>query len=265
MPKENSSEWPLNDVFGICRQTILPVYRKPSIDSALLTQLLFGECYQVSAVSSDRAWYRIFHEDSKMGGWISSKSLKEIPQHDYETFLSQDFQIVTSPIAAIEYMGTNLYLLPGSRLHFSDLELFNWQDHVGFTGSTRSHAVRAARDQLIEIAVKYINAPWQAGGRSIFGLDEHLGFSLIYSIGGYGWDSMQLPGKVISSGEALPGDLFILRDEVAGSDYFAIYLGMEEVLWMDHKMRVSDTEEWMSSFQSKQTAEMALQTRSIFI
>jgi len=99
-----------------------------------------------------------------MGGWISTKSLKEIHKDEYQNFLDQDFQIVTSPIAAIEYMGTNLYLLPGSRLHFSELELFNWQETIGFTGTSRANAKRADRDELLEIALRYINAPWQAGG-----------------------------------------------------------------------------------------------------
>ena len=143
MPKEKFSERPLTDAFGICRQTILPIYLRPTFDSALVTQLLFGECYQVLTMSNDKHWFKIAHEDTEYSGYISSKLLKEIPSADYQTYLTNDFQIVTSPIAAIEYMGINLYLLPGSRLHFSDLELFNWRDHIGFTGSVRSHAFLA--------------------------------------------------------------------------------------------------------------------------
>lgn len=264
MPKENFSEWPLSDAYGICRQTILPVYKKPSRDSALITQLLFGECYQVLAVSQDHQWYRIFHEDSRMGGWISSKSLKEIQQQDYLNFLSQDFQVVTSPIAAIEYQGTNLYLLPGSRLHFSELELFNWQDTIGFTGTSRSHAHRADREELIEIALRYINAPWQPGGRSIFGLDEVLGFALIYTIGGYTWNAAALPGRILPFNHAMPGDLFIFHDEQKRTDHFAIYLGLEEVLWMDHKMQVSDLDEWQNHLANNRPSEVVLEARSVF-
>lgn len=264
MPKENSSEWPLNDAFGICRQTILPVYRKPTVDSALVTQLLFGECYQVLAVTEDRTWYRIFNEDSRIGGWISSKSIKEINHTDYQKFLNQDYQIVTSPIAAIEYMGNNVYLLPGSRLHFSDLELFNWQDHIGFTGSVRSHAIKADRDQLVDIAFKYVNAPWQPGGRSIFGLDEQLGFALIYSISGYIWNSVYLPGRIIPFDQVKPGDLIIFHQQYSNQDHFGIYLGMEEVLWMDNKMKVSDLNEWETYLRNQKAEEVVFTARSVF-
>lgn len=265
MPRENSSEWLLSDVFGICRQTILPLYRKPTFDSALVTQLLFGECYQVLAVTADRKWYRVFHEDTRIGGWISSKSLKEITLTDYQRFLSQDFQVVTSLIAAIEYMGTNLYLLPGSRLHFSDMELFNWQDHVGFKGITRSHNFKSDRDQLLEIALKYVNAPWLVGGRSIFGLDELQGFALIYSISGYSWTSAYLPGRIIPFNHAMPGDLFIHNNEKSRHDSFAIYLGMEEVLWMDNRMKVSDLGEWQAFLRNNRNEQVVLEARSVVI
>ncbi len=263
MQKEKSSEWPLVDVFGICRQTILPLYKRPDFDSALVTQLLFGECYEVLAVTPDKKWFRVFHEDTGIGGWITSKSLKEIPPADYQAFLNTDFQIVTSPIAAIEYMGTNLYLLPGSRLHFSELELFNWQDHIGFTGSVRSHALPADREQLIDVALKYINAPFQSGGRSIFGLDEEQGFALIFGIAGYRWKLGHVPGRIKEPEFALPGDLFIFKDEKNRTQNFALYLGAEEVFWMDSRIRVSDLDEWETFLKNNSQKQVVMETRSI--
>jgi len=263
MRKENSKELPLIDVFGICRQTILPLYRRPTVDSALVSQLLFGECYQVNALTADQNWYKIHHEDTGISGWISSKSLKNIPQSDYQRFLNQDYQVVISPIAAIEYLGTNLYLLPGSRLHFSEIELFNWQDHIGFTGSVRSHAVKADRDQLIEIASKYINAPFLAGGRSIFGLDEKQGFELIVTMAGYSLNSQKIPGRTIDMEEILPGDLLIFKLLETNESYYAFFLGEEEVLWMDNRMRVTDLDEWAKFIRNNMGLQAVLETRSI--
>ncbi|WP_297335097.1 SH3 domain-containing protein [Algoriphagus sp.] len=264
MPKENFSEWPLSDGYGICRQTILPVYKKPTVESALLTQLLFGECYQVLAVCSDRSWYRIFQEDSRIGGWISAKSLKEITQEDYQHYLNEDFQVVISPISAIEYNGTQLYLLPGSRLHFSDLELFNWQDHIGFTGQTRSHAHRAKRDELIQIAMTFINAPWQSGGRSIFGLDHLLGFALIFQIAGYAWHAGHLPGRLIRFADCQPGDILICPQSGEQKNRLAIYLGMEEVLQMDDRMRRLDLDEWLRKMTNNRNKQEVLEVRTVF-
>ncbi len=244
MRKGSSKEWPLIDAYGIVRQTILPVYLRPKTDSALVTQLLFGECYLLTGLTSDREWFKVYHEDSATGGWVWAKSIKEITAEAYDTFLNQDFQFVTSPIAAIDYQDTHLYLLPGSRLHFSEKELFNWQDHLGFTGTYRPFAVKTNREELLDLALRFLNAPFQAGGRSIFGMDATHVFPLIFAMGGYSWPNGKLPGKVIHPEEVEPGDLMVAWDAELGQSHYALYLGAEQVFWMDHRMQKTDLEDW---------------------
>ena len=244
MRKGSSKEWPLIDAYGIVRQTILPVYLRPKTDSALVTQLLFGECYLLTGLTSDREWFKVYHEDSATGGWVWAKSIKEITAEAYDTFLNQDFQFVTSPIAAIDYQDTHLYLLPGSRLHFSEKELFNWQDHLGFTGTYRPFTVKTNREELLDLALRFLNAPFQAGGRSIFGMDATHVFPLIFAMGGYSWPNGKLPGKVIHPEEVEPGDLMVAWDAELGQSHYALYLGAEQVFWMDHRVQKTDLEDW---------------------
>jgi len=70
-----------------------------------------------------------------------SSWVKEIPAVDYQFCLNDDFQVGSSQLADIGYKSAILFLLFESRLHFSDLELFNWRDHIEFTSSVRSHAI----------------------------------------------------------------------------------------------------------------------------
>ena len=265
MQKGSSSEWPLIDAYGICRQTMLPVYHQPTFDSSLITQLLFGECYQINGLTSDLQWFRVYHEDTGIGGWVWAKLIKEITAQEYQKFLNRDFQIVTSPIAAIEYLGSNMYLLPGSKLHFSEMELFNWQEHVGFSGSYRPHAVKAKREEIVEIALSFLHAPFQFGGRSIFGLDEAHAFSLIFSIAGYSWISGKAPGKPISAEDAQSGDLFLFRDLEKQKTYFGLYLAAEEILWMDNRLKISDLEEWENFHRINSSEKIVMDCRSIVV
>ena len=244
MRKGSSKEWPLIDAYGIVRQTVLPVYLRPKTDSELVTQLLFGECYLLTGLTSDREWFKVYHEDSATGGWVWAKSIKEITAEAYDNFLNQDFQVVTSPIAAIDYQEAHLYLLPGSRLHFSEQELFNWQDHLGFTGTYRPNAVKANREELLDLALRFLNAPFQVGGRSIFGMDAVHVFPLIFTMGGYSWPKGKFPGKQISPEEVEPGDLMLAWDGVEKQSFYAMYLGAEQVFWMDHRMQKTDLEDW---------------------
>ncbi|MFC3880385.1 hypothetical protein ACFOSV_09375 [Algoriphagus namhaensis] len=262
MPKEKFKEWPLIDAYGICRLSILPVYSAPTFESALTSQLLFGECYLVTALTPDRNWFKIFQEDTGIKGWITSDALKEITAQDYSRFSSADYQVVNSPIAAIEYLGTNLYLLPGSRLHFSEIELFNWKDHVGFTGSVRSHIVKASREELIDIALKFLNTPFQHGGRSIFGMDHQWFFPLVFSVGGYSFDHSKIPGKIIEGDEALPGDFHLVKDSNGERLGLALYLGADEVLWINNKVMVSDCYEWERLVTNNYAEDAVWETKS---
>ncbi|NDE60771.1 MAG: SH3 domain-containing protein [Cyclobacteriaceae bacterium] len=258
MRKGSSKEWPLIDAFGICRQTVLPLYLRPSIDSALVTQLLFGECYQLRGLTSDRQWFQAFHEDTGVEGWVWANSIKEITAADYQVFLNQDFQIVTSPIAAISYQGASVYLLPGSRLHFSEKELFNWQDHVGFTGTVRPHAQKASREELVDLALRFLHAPFQSGGRSIFGLDEVHAFPLIFGMGGYSWVSGKLPGKQIEPEEMLPGDVLVASDPLSKKSFLGLFLGADELLWMDHRVGITDLYHWESHIKKSSGAQLEI-------
>lgn len=264
MRKGSSKEWPLIDAYGIVRQSVLPLYLRPTADSALVTQLLFGECYLITGLTSDREWFRVSHTDSGYGGWVGANSIKEITAEAYDTFLNQDFQVVTSPMAAIAFQEASLYLLPGSRLHFSESELFNWQDHLGFTGTYRPHALKAGREELLDLALRFLHVPYQAGGRSIFGLDAKHAFPLLVAMAGYAWPADRLPGRAIAPEAALPGDLMVVKVEAVPSvAHFGLYLGAEELLWMDHRMQVTDIRDWEDFLRNNFKEELVFETYSL--
>lgn len=263
MRKGSSKEWPLIDAYGIVRQTMLPVYARHKTDSSLVTQLLFGECYLLTGLTANREWFKVFHEDSQLGGWVWAKSIKEITAEAYANFLNPDFQVVTSPIAAIDYQGAHLYLLPGSRLHFSEMELFNWQDHLGFTGTYRPFTVKTNREELLELALRFLNAPFQAGGRSIFGMDAQHVFPLIFWIGGYHLSPGKLPGVQIAPEELEAGDLLVARDPYEQQDHYALYLGSEQVFWMDHRMQTTDLDDWEDFLRESTENELEISMHSV--
>lgn len=263
MPKEKFSEWPLDDTYGICRQTLLPVYRVPSRESGLRMQLLFGECYQVLAHSGDQAWYRVFHKETKLQGWISTKSFKPIDSRAYAACLEQACQLVTSSLASIRYLKSDCCLLLGSRLHYSERELFDWQSTIRFTGTSRNLVQLSDRNEFIQLALRFDQVPWQAGGRSIFGLDEYLGIPFVYSLAGYFWSIGTLPGKKIDITEAKPGDLLSFQDCEANPPDLAIYLGEDEVLWMKHKMNISSIKNWTEYLEDFYQKSIVVEARTI--
>jgi hypothetical protein len=136
------------------------------------------------------------------------------------------------------------------------MELFNWQDHLGFTGTYRPHALKANREELLDLALRFLNAPFQAGGRSIFGMDAKHVFPLIFVMGGYAWPIGKLPGRPITPEEVVPGDLMVAWDGVLEQHYYALYLGAEQVFWMDHRMQKTDLEDWEAFLMEASDTEL---------
>ena len=108
------------------------------------------------------------------------------------------------------------------------------------------------REELLELALRFLHAPFQAGGRSIFGMDALHVFPLIFAMAGYAWPTGKLPGRPIEPEEIAPGDILVGRDEVQDHTYFALYLGAEQVFWMDHRMQSGDLDDW-EEFLSENT------------
>lgn len=94
-------------------------------------------------------------------------------------------------------------------------------------------------------------------------MDEFQAFPLIYSIQGFTWKADQLPGKMVSAEEFLLGDIIILTESNVDFRRFAIYLGAEEVLWVDNRIRISNVEEWLSLTRNIPGKQLVLKTCNI--
>ncbi|WP_153042588.1 SH3 domain-containing protein [Rufibacter ruber] len=57
--------------FGICKLSLVPVRREPSDKSEMISQLVFGECYQV--LQTQEKWLQIQNAADDYEGWIDFK------------------------------------------------------------------------------------------------------------------------------------------------------------------------------------------------
>jgi len=118
--KEKFSEWPLTDVFGICRQTILPILTaEPTFDSALVTPNYFRGMLPRPLWAMISIGSRLLTRTLGIVGTFLPKCLKEnSPPLDYQTYSYQWFQIVTSPIAAIRIHGGQICIVARKQTPF---------------------------------------------------------------------------------------------------------------------------------------------------
>ena len=115
-------------MFGICNLAIIPLRIEPSDKSEIVSQILFGEHFEV--LEQSKQWSKIKLQFDDYEGWVDSKQYQIISESEFNQ-LSLDAIVLNADL--IEYItGPNNLLLPiplGSSLSFlnhSDINTANF-------------------------------------------------------------------------------------------------------------------------------------------
>lgn len=228
--------------YGVCRLSLVAVRAEPSHAAEQTTQLLFGEQYEVIEVSGDKKWLQIRNYFDQFAGWIDVRQHHPISKEYFDYINRADFKITTDIATSILYNKSPLQILIGSIIPISGAELFKMEEQFAFNGESKSLGQKRDLEFLKNIAVRYLNAPYQPGGRSPFGLDPAGFTQLVFKICGYQLDrtiqQQQENGRPVKDfGDAAPGDLvfFKSRDK---SLHAGILLAGDKVIHVAEKVRV---------------------------
>jgi hypothetical protein len=75
-------------MFGICNLAIIPLRIEPSDRSEIVSQVLFGEHFEV--LDTQKQWAKIKLQYDNYEGWIDSKQFQPISKDDYKTLSAQE-------------------------------------------------------------------------------------------------------------------------------------------------------------------------------
>jgi gamma-D-glutamyl-L-lysine dipeptidyl-peptidase len=246
MQKETSREWLSENRYGICRLSLLTIYREPVIGSGMTSQLLFGETYEVSRSSKNGQWLFIVGQNRAGTGWIMDDQHHEVSLEEYNHFQQAPVQMTTSLISKVKWGEEWLFLLPGSQIHADENEIFSWNESFTFEGSTRPFGKKADRKELVKIAGIFLHAPYLSGGRSYFGLFGGSWLHLVFKISGYTIPNYLSPildsGKNRSKENIEQGDVIVFGNPYGIPDHLALYIGNGKMMEVKGKVMISDFE-----------------------
>lgn len=227
--------------FGICHLNCIALRKEPSDQSEMVSQLLFGETFEVLFEEGD--WIKVHLDYDFYEGWVSSKQIKELEGEVYHrisqnspcfsdemvTFITnQDdqFQLITLGAVLPEYKKGSFYL-DEFRYDF-DGEVING---------------KMPKSNLVRTAYKFLNAPFLWGGRTPFGVDCSGFTQMVYKINGYQLfrDAHQQAsqGEVLSFiEECEPGDLAFFDNEEGEIIHAGIILDNNYIIHCHGKVRI---------------------------
>nr|WP_315189982.1 C40 family peptidase [uncultured Flavobacterium sp.] len=226
-------------MFGICNLAIIPLRFEPSDKSEIVSQVLFGEHFEI--LEKFNQWSRIKMQYDDYEGWVDSKQYQLISEANYKQ-LSQDAIILNADL--IEYItGPNNLLLPIplaaslSFLNYSDINTASFD----FEG-TKISGVKS-KSAIINSAFMYLNAPYLWGGKTPFGIDCSGFTQMVYKLNGY--KLLRDASQQAKQGEALsfieesePGDLAFFDNEEGNIIHVGIIMKNNYIIHASGKVRI---------------------------
>jgi hypothetical protein len=229
--------------YGVCRLSLVSVRQAPKEYAALVTQLLFGDHYEVINVPDNKNWIYIRIHFDGSEGWIDAEQHHGITHEYFEQINNANFKITTDITCGLLFKKSPVTILIGSIVPISNSELFKLEEQFAFNGESKSLGQKREVEFLKSIAVKYLNAPYLAGGKSPFGVDAAGFIQMVFKISGNilprTLDRQILEGKKVSGLEdAQHGDVAFLKGNLNNNLHAGIILNDQRIIHADGKVRV---------------------------
>lgn len=220
--------------------------REPSERSEMVSQVLFGEVFNILDEQEKWVYIRLLHDGYE--GWIDRKMYAPINAEYLEKY-NQEAQFLTTEIFNIvkkEGDYGNKLIVSGSVLPLfngSDKSMYIGEDRYILETELKEIGVSSLRNLLIEYALMYHNTPYLWGGRSHYGIDCSGLSQIVYRMAGIDIprDASQqvLQGDAYSFlEEALPGDLAFFGDDAGAITHVGILWKENRIIHASGRVRV---------------------------
>jgi cell wall-associated NlpC family hydrolase len=225
--------------YGICTLSVVPVRKDASDKSEMTTQLLFGDMVEFLDRSNQWILVKILYDDYE--GWIDHKQITELTEEDHQKLCKASLYKVTDLVFPVVRKSDEqkISTLMGS--------VIPYQKNKSFAAGGQSFAFepKAAvkKTSIKSIALKYLDAPYLWGGKSLFGIDCSGLTQMVFKLNG-----IRLPrdayqqaeqGKTVDFiNESLDGDLAFFDNPKGQIIHTGIILGNNTIIHASGRVRI---------------------------
>ncbi|RYE27776.1 MAG: hydrolase Nlp/P60 [Sphingobacteriaceae bacterium] len=246
---------------GLINLPIVPLREKPEHQSQQVSQLLFGEGFQV--LEKQDQWQKIQTENDSYIGWMQLSQGILVEADFYKAYLQKDVQLTHEPVTVIRRNDNYslLHLPAGCRLAGVAEDKFT----VGEITFELLHSVAFKKNKLIKYANNFLNTPYLWGGRTHFGIDCSGFAQIVYRLHGFqlkrdAWQQAEQGEPVDFLQHTLPGDLAFFDNDEGRIVHVGIMLDAERIIHASGYVKIDriDTKGIYDVAQKKYTHQLRI-------
>lgn len=220
--------------YGCCHLSIVPVRAIDNNRAEMVTQLLFGDVFEITDRVTDWVKIKMAYDDYE--GWIDAKQYLPISPNQFNTIKEKELHCLTDLVEyAVDKNEELTTVLIGSSIEAT----FD----LGFTFEANISNSELRRNKIVPTALLYLNAPYLWGGKTPFGIDCSGFVQMVYKTCGIKLkrDAYQqaTQGQTLSFlEESLPGDLAFFDDEEGKITHVGIIAENNTIIHAHGKVRL---------------------------
>ena len=229
--------------YGIADLSIVPMRSEKSERSEMVSQILFGEVFEILEVDEKWVYVRMLHD--RYEGWIDRKMYLEVTEEFIGKYKAEVSVLATEVFNIVVKDGDygNKLVVSGSVFPFFDATTKKMQiggDTYTLVSKMKDVGIDSLRDLIIGYALMYYNTPYLWGGRSPYGIDCS---QIVYRMAGI--DLPRDASQQVTLGqnysfleEAMPGDLAFFGDETGAITHVGIIWEQNRIIHASGRVRV---------------------------
>jgi hypothetical protein len=232
----------IQEIYGICHLSVVPIRMEPSDKAEIGSQLLFGDIFTATKKTEDSKWIYIETKYDEYLGWIDYKQFKEVSKEYFDTYNNTPSPLSNGLMGLIKgdkrffpiVMGSTLPLLKNNIVRL-DNEYYAFEGEFIYPQKTNAGAIEQS-------ARFYLHSPYLWGGKCHFGIDCSGFVQQVYKINGYELprDSFKQAevGQNVPFNDALPGDLAYFHNVNGRVIHVGILLPGKQIIHASGEVRI---------------------------
>lgn len=154
---------------GISLQTQIPLRLQPSEKSEMVSQVLFGETFNISEING--SWTKITLHDDQYPGWVDGKMITALSDEGITRIRNTSSHYVSNLYFSELTPKGRIVLSPGSKIPTEIIDDHVFFDDFKLNVNKLPFIADPNKKDIVESAEKWMNSPYLWGGKTPFGFD----------------------------------------------------------------------------------------------